>query len=179
MLLPGLTPGQWWYLIFSHLLPAILINFLINFGLGWFFFHPLEQVHLWEELSVKVLPSSISVDLIPTTFFLVLFTGLIVSRQVQGHLRRGRVGPLEPSKLGYPKLLCRIRHPRNPGTNLGLAAAVTLTLVPATILVFQCSGTLMLPLWHFILFKALYAAGLAALFTPLVVLRALAEPPPE
>ena len=165
-----LTDRQLRYLLLTHLLPAVLINFLINFGLGWLFFHVHEHVHLWETLSFKVLPSSISIDLVPTTFFLIFFTSLIASHQVQQHLSQGRVEPLACSDF-----LCRISHPSTPMTSLCLAVSLTLALVPATVLVFHWNSINMLPLWPFIWFKAIYAAVLSALFTPLVVLRTMAE----
>lgn len=165
-----LTDKQWRYLLLNQLLPAVLINFLINLGLGWLFFHTFSQVHLWQALSFTVLPTSIAIDLLPTTFFLVFFTSLIVSRQVYRLVRNGQVEPI--SCACY---LCRIGPPRNPVTSFRLAVSITLAVVPATVLVFHWNNIHTLPLWHFITFKSLYAAALAALFTPFVVLTTMAE----
>lgn len=164
-----LTHKQLRYLLIQHLLPAVLVNFLINFVCGWLFFHHKAEVHLWESFTFTALPSSIAIDLIPTTFFLVFFTGLIVSLQVASHLGQGRVAPVLDA-VWFPRM-----GPLNrPMASLRTAGAITLILVPAALLVFHWNEIGMLPFWEFVWFKSVYAAVLAALFTPFVVVRSLA-----
>lgn len=168
----NLTLTQWRYLLLYQLLPAILINFIINFAFGWLFFHTFEQVQLWQALSFSVLPTSIAVDLLPTTFFLIFFTGLIVSRQVGHHMHDGLIEPIT-----CPAYLRQINPPRNLMTSFRLAVLITLTLVPGTVLIFYWNNIDGLPLWDFVYFKSFYATVLAILFTPFVVLRTMAEQP--
>ena len=167
-----LTLTQQRYLLLKQLLPAILINFIVNFAFGWLFFHTSEQVPLWQALSFSVLPTSIVVDLIPTSFYLIFLTSLIVSRQVQHHMRDGLITPIT-----NPAFLCRISPLHGLMTSFRLALLITLILVPGTVLIFHWNNIDALPLWDFIYFKSFYATALAALFTPFVVLRAMVGEP--
>ncbi|GAB6042614.1 hypothetical protein [Endothiovibrio diazotrophicus] len=165
-----LSPVQRRYLVFNQLIPAAVINFLINAVFGWLFFHTSPTVPLLQPLGLNLLPNSIALDLIPTTFFLILFTALVVSHQIRGHLRRGE---LEPLDARLP--LATLYRPHSLRASLNAAALVTSLLVPLTVALLYGIGTRELPLWEFVAFKSLYATALAALFTPLVVLLALAE----
>jgi len=165
-----LSRAQRQFLLVNQLIPAVLINFLINAVFGWLFFHTSPTVPLTQAFGANLLPNSIALDLIPTTFFLLLFTSLVVSHQTRHHLQAGKVEPLDAPLPGADRY-----RPHSPFSSLHVATLITVALVPLTVALLYGLDIRELPPWSFIWFKALYASLLAPLFTPLVVLLALTE----
>src|SRR5262249_17216333 len=121
-----------------------------------------QSVPLWGQ-------QSIAGDTIGTCFFLPLFTCLIVTRLARGQVRAGRFPPLEGTPLG---LQWMPEHPFWRGTALGVISAVL--VAPPTIALLAVLGVTEQSFWGFVLFKAVFAAGLGAVVTPLIALWAIA-----
>lgn len=145
------------YLIAQAVIGA-LVNFVLNGALAWLLYRPLVELPLTGD-------QSIAGDTAVTSFLLPLLIALIVTPLVRKDMQAGRATalPRDSSRL-----------PTNPfllGLVLGLIAAILLT--PLIYFLFHAFGIETMAFWPFILFKAAFAAILAAFITPLVAKRAL------
>jgi hypothetical protein len=122
----------------------------------------------------------IAFDLVPTTFMIVLMTTIALSLLTHTRRRKGAVGMLDLAaaepRWGI-KLARRLpRHFALRAIALALGAcAVFIPLMLLLLFVAQVSDMAFVP---FLLFKAVYGAFLAALFTPPILIAALAWAPP-
>ena len=155
------------YLLIEHGVGSAVFNFLLNGAIAWLLFRHLADVPLWGQ-------QSIAGDTIGTTILLPLLTCLIVSRIARGHLRAGRVTPLDWSRRSHP--LLRALPASTFLRGLALAVMTTAMVAPVTLWALGALGVMQLGFWSFVFFKASFAAVLAAVVTPLVALWAIAEP---
>ncbi len=162
----ALAPAHRTFLIRDQIVGAAVVNLLINAAIGWAMFRTLAVVPLWGEWSVAA-------DIIGTAFMLPLLTCVIVSAITARQVRRGKLpAPAWPVSR-YP-LLARL--PANTlfrGLVLGVLAGLVVGL-PAVLTVHALEVAEM-DLGSFVLFKAIFAAILAALVSPVIALRALAD----
>jgi hypothetical protein len=154
-------------LLVDHVLIAAVVNAVINGSVAWLLFGGLSQVPLW---GVR----GIALDLTLTAFLLPLLYCVIATPPVRRAVRDGRFPPLPPETAPARWLPARARV---RGLVLGAAAAAT--AAPATVAGLAASGLESLPNPGFVVFKAAWAAALAACVGPVIVLTALAEPQPD
>ena len=151
------------YLLVEQAIGALVFNFVLNGVIAWLLFRHLETVPLWGQ-------QSIAGDTIATAIILPLLTCLIVTRIAHGHVRAGRIPPLRwrHAALGWLP-----RHAFTRG--LALAGLALALFAPVTIAGLEAAGVADLRLWPFVLFKASFAAGAAAIVAPVVALLALLD----
>jgi len=154
------------FLLLEQGLGSAVFNLLLNAGIAWVMFRHLAVVPMWGQ-------ESIGGDTLGTCFFLPFCTGLIVTALVQRRIRAGKLAPLEWTRTSHPWL-----NWLPPGTTkrsalLGLGTL--LVVGPLSILALWSASVSELPLHHFVAFKALFAAALALLVTPIISLWALSR----
>ena len=164
-----LTPEQRTYAIVSFVAVPAIANAVINGALGWATFRSLGAVPLWS------IGPAIGPDLVGTTLLLPLITCLIVTPLTRRHVRNGMVTPLPAPKLqgwlgwGPHGALAR-------GALLG--GACLAILGGATAVVLSALGVGPLTLTPLLALKVVFSVLLGLLVTPLIGLRALADPVP-
>jgi Fe2+ transport system protein B len=152
------------FLVIEQAAIPSVFNFVLNGLIAWALFHSATDVPLWGE-------SSIGVDLLATAFLLPFLTCVIVSGVVARHVRSGKVPPLPPGQLPHSRWFQRSSSTR--GLLLG-AGGVLFGAVP---LVWALSLGQAQPFSvpSFVAFKAVWAAMLAFMVTPVVGWWALAH----
>jgi hypothetical protein len=164
----SLSAGQRGYLIRGHVVIPVIINVLVNALAGGIAFRRTAVIPIWS------LQDSVMADLIGTSFFLTLITGLIASPLVHRDVRLGHVEPLRVRALiarGIPaSILLRS----------GLAAIVVTGLLAGPLF----TGCLLLPQLgisrlSYIAIKCTFAAILGMLVTPTFALAAMSDDPAE
>jgi hypothetical protein len=152
------------YLLLDQGLGAGIVNLLLNAGIAWLLFRGMESVPMWGQ-------QSIGGDTIGTAFVLPFLSTLIASAVVRGQVRAGYV---PAAALSARSALRRLPHGlAGRGAVLG-AIAVVLTGIP-TAMALDAAGTVEMGFRDFVLFKALFAAALGALVTPVIARAALAD----
>lgn len=142
----------------------MLFNLVLNGAIAWALFRSLDAVPLWGE-------SSVGVDLLATAFLLPFLTCLIVSSLVVRQVRTGGVPPLPPGPIPFSRWSERGTAAR--GLLLG-AIGVLFGAAPL-VWALDLGQAQPFPMPAFVLFKALWAAMLALLVTPVVGWWALAS----
>jgi hypothetical protein len=139
-------------------------NLVINGGIAWALFHSATGIPLWGE-------SSVGVDLLATAFLLPFLTCLIVSALVGRDVRAGRVPPLTAEQRSGSHWVDR------PASVRGLFLGALGVLFGALPLVWalHLGQAQPLPALSFVAFKAVWAAMLAFLVTPVIGWWALAS----
>jgi len=150
-------------MIEQGVIPTVF-NFVINGLIAWVLFRSAAAVPLWDE-------SSVGVDLLATGFLLPFLTCVIVSALVARQVRSGKVLPLPPEQLPHSRWFQRSASMR------GLFLGVVGVLFGAAPLVWALSLGQAQPFSvpSFVAFKAVWAALLALLVTPVVGWWALAN----
>jgi len=141
---------------------SLVINLVLNGLIAALMFRGTAAVPLWGQ-------QSIAGDTIGTTFFLPLITCLIETPLARRQVRAGRVPPVAGAPLG---LRWMPERAFTRGATLGLITAVT--IAPPTIAALAALGVTQKGFWGFVAFKAVFAAALAAVVTPLIALWAIA-----
>jgi len=159
------------YLLIEQGIGSAIFNLLLNGAIAWFMTRSLERVPLWGT------DLSIAGDTIGTTFMLPFFTCLIVTRLARGQVVRGRLPPVAWRRDSHAALGRLPARTLPRALVLGLATLVAVAPVAVWALtVFEVND---LGVWRFVAFKALFAAVLAAIVTPIVALGALGDTVPE
>jgi hypothetical protein len=150
-------------LIEQGAIPTIF-NLVLNGGIAWALFRSTATVPLWGR-------SSIGVDLLATAFLLPFLTCIIVSALVGRDVRSGKVPPLPFGQLPHSRWFQRSSSLR--GLLLGAAGV----LFGAAPIVWALSLGQAQPFSvpSFVAFKAVWAAMLALMVTPVVGWWALAS----
>lgn len=157
------------FLIRDQIIGAAVVNLLINAGIGWAMFRTMTTVPVWGQMSVAG-------DIIGTAFVLPLMTCVIVSAITARMVRRGKLpAPAWPASR-YPLLARLPRSTILRGVVLGAIASVV-TGVPAVLSVHALDVAEM-GLSDFVVFKAIFAALLAGVVSPMIALRALSDAAP-
>jgi len=144
-------------------IPSVF-NLVINGLIAWALFRSVPAVPLWGE-------SSVGVDLLATAFLLPFLTCIIVSGLVARHVRSGKVPPLPIEQLPLSRWFERSSTAR--GMLLG-AGALVFGAAPL-VSVLSLGQAQPIPVSSFVAFKAVWAAMLALLVTPVVGWWALAH----
>jgi hypothetical protein len=159
-----MSPRHRQYLMLEQGVGAGIFNLLLNGAIAWLVFRGATTVPLWGQ-------QSIGGDTIITAFMLPFLTTLIASRVVRGHVRKGSVPAFawNGSRLAawMPSGLT-LR-----GALLG-AVGVVVAGIPTTHLLARL-GIVEMTFGGFVVFKALFAAVLATIVTPLIARAALAD----
>ena len=154
------------YLITEHVIAGAVVNFFLNALIAWLSFRHLRAVPLWGQ-------QSIGGDLIGTTILLPLLTCLIVTRIVGVHLRHRR---LDAAEIGRGAREWLMKLPNGVMLRgLALGAVTTLVTAPVLLLLLASADVENMELGRFLLFKASYAAMLAAMVQPIVAMRAILD----
>jgi hypothetical protein len=152
------------FLIIDQGVVPTVFNLLLNGLIAWALFRSAEAVPLWGE-------SSIAVDLLATAFLLPFLTCLIVSALVGRHVRHGKVEPLRAGELPHSRWFTRPAIAR--ATLLG-GIGVFFGAVPL-VWALSLGSSQPFAVYPFVMFKAVWAAMLAAVLTPIVGWWALAS----
>ncbi len=152
------------FLIIEQGAVPTVFNFALNGAIAWALFRSAADVPLWGE-------SSLGVDLIATGFLLPFLTCLIVSAIVARHVRDGKVPPLRGDQLPNTRWFERTTLQR--GLALG-AAGVVFAALPL-VWALHLAQAQPLAVYSFVTFKAVWAAMLALLVTPVIGWWALAN----
>jgi hypothetical protein len=161
-----MTPHLRHYLLLEHVIGAAVVNVLLNALIAWLSFRHLADVPLWGT-------QSIGGDLVGTTMVLPLLTCSIATRIVRAHLRRGRINSTDLGEGSYALLEKLPDALLARGLTFG--AITTIVAAPIILALLGAAGVENLALRDFVLFKATYAAVLAAMVQPVVALRAMLE----
>ena len=151
------------FLLLEQGVGSVIINLVINAVIAFVLFRGASTVPLWGQ-------QSIAGDTIGTTFFLPLITCLIATPLVRRQVRAGRVAPLAGTPMGLQRM---------PGQTFWrgcvLGVISTLLVAPPAIGVLAALGVTEQVFWGFVVFKAVFAAALGAVVTPLIALWAIAD----
>jgi hypothetical protein len=157
------------YLLVTCCIGSAIVNAIINGGLGWGMTQSFPMLPLWR------IPG-VAADLAGTAFGVTFGTCLGMVLQIRRDIRRGKVGPVEPSALSPGIAAIVARFPA--GTlrrSLGLgAASVPLFALPVALglLVMKIGSLDRVP---FVALKSGFAALQAATVTPLIALGVLGD----
>jgi len=154
------------FLVEQGAIPA-LFNLVLNGAIAWALFRTASGVPLWGE-------SSVGVDLLATAFLLPFLTCVIVSALVAREVEAGKVDPLPEAQRSHSRWVAR--SPSRRGLFLG--AAVILFGALPLVWALHLGAARPFPVGSFIAFKALWAAMLAFLVTPVIAWWALSAPRP-
>lgn len=152
------------FLIVEQGLVPTVFNLLLNGLIAWALFRSAEAVPLWGE-------SSVAVDLLATAFLLPFLTCLIVSSIVGRHVRDGKVDTLRADQLPHSRWFTR--PPIARAALLG-GIGVVFGAVPL-VWALSLGSSQPFAVSSFVMFKAVWAAMLAAVLTPIVGWWALAS----
>ena len=155
------------YILIEQGIGSAVFNLLLNGAIAWFMARSLERVPLWGT------DLSIAGDTIGTTFLLPFFTCLIVTRLARGQVASGRLPPVSWRRDAHAALG---RLPaRTLPRALVLGVATLIAVAPVAVWALTALEVTDLGMWRFVAFKALFAALLAAIVTPIVALGALGD----
>lgn len=159
------------YVLLEQGIGAAIFNLLLNGAIAWLMVRSLERVPLWGG------DVSIAGDTIGTTFILPFMTCLIVTRLARGMVEKGKLPPLAWRRTSHATLG---RLPARTSTrSLVLGVVGLIGFAPVAVWAFAALEVQDLGAWSFVVFKALFAAVLAGIFTPLVALMALGDALPR
>ena len=158
------------YLLLEQGVGAAVFNFVLNAAIAWAMFRSVAVVPLWGQQSIMG-------DTIGTCFLLPVITCFIATRLVRGQVRAGKVAALGWTRASHPVLGWLPQTTGRRGVALGLVSIAL--LAPLALAALVLLGVAAMPFWHFVVFKAAFAAFAAALVTPLVALWAIAEAPAD
>ena len=164
-----LTSEQRTYALASFVVIPAVANTVINGVIGWATFRGVDAIPLWST------GPAVGSDLVGTCLFLPLFTCLIVTPLTRRHVRNGMVAPL----LGLDLPSWLRWGPRGAFARGVLLGVACLAIVGgATAVALSALGVGPLTLTPLLLLKVVFSVLLGLLVTPVIGLRALADPAP-
>jgi len=159
-----MSPEHRRFLVLEQGVGSAVFNFVLNGVIAWLLFRSLERVPLWGQ-------QSIAGDTIGTCFFLPFFTALIVTPLVRRRIRAGSVAPLGWTRETHPSLGWLPSGTTKRALVLGVICV--LAVAPLSVWALGRLGVDELGFWHFVGFKATFAAALALLVTPVISIWAM------
>jgi len=160
-LVDSLTPAQRRFVLLDNGVGAFVVNLLLNGAIAWLLFRNATHVPMWGQ-------SSVAGDTIATAFLLPAITCLIVTPVARGRVRTGRVAAVGAALWRW--------IPRNMVWRALLIGLICLlVLSPLTLFVLGTLGVGEWSPWHFVYFKAMFAAVEGALVTPFLALWAISD----
>jgi hypothetical protein len=170
----ALLPDQRRWIVLNGLLVTAAINLVANAVIARVSVGSAATVHLW---GVPVLdkPSTV-IDTVGTFFFLPFVTCLSCTRAIGIERRRGRLsafrlGDAGPWLRGLPERLLQ--------RGLVLGAVCVAVLSPVALIALLVSGVGDMSRTSFVVYKAVLGVALGLVVTPVIALRAMADPLPE
>ena len=157
-----MSPEHKRFLLVEEGVGSVVVNLLLNALIAYLMFRGATTVPLWGQ-------QSIAGDTIGTTFFLPLFTCLIVTRLARGQVRAGRIARLAGTPYGLQWMPARSLW---RGALLGVICVIL--IAPPTLAALSAVGVTQQSFWRFVAFKAGFAAALGFVVTPLIALWAIA-----
>jgi hypothetical protein len=159
-----MSPRHRRYLLLDQGVGSVVVNLAVNAAIAWLLFRGATTVPLWGS-------QSIAGDTLATAFLLPFLSTLIASAVVRGQVRSGYVPRLSLSD-GSP--LQRLPAGlAGRGAVLGGLGLLTAGLPTAAGL--DAIGVADMAFGDFVLFKAVFAAALGAVVTPVIARVALAD----
>jgi hypothetical protein len=145
---------------------GLVINCLLSIGFTVLAFRGHPWIGLWGA-------NGIAADLVPTVFMLTLMGNLALSLLARKRLRDGLVAPMSAQRCG---VLAR-RLPAHLGARLVLTAlAVTVVVVPLSVLVLVFLGVESISYARYLGFKAVYGPLVGAISAAPIIEAALKAP---
>jgi hypothetical protein len=157
------SPAHKRFLLVEQGVGSVVVNLVLNALIAFLLFRGAASVPLWGQ-------QSIAGDTIGTTFFLPLFTCLIVTPLSRRRVRAGDLAPIEGAPLGLQWL-----PERTVWRAVGLGALTAGVLAPLSLATLTLLGVAEQSFWGFVAFKAIFAAALGAVLTPLIALWAISN----
>ena len=141
-----------------------VFNFVLNGAIAWALFRSVATVPLWGA-------SIVGVDLLVTAFLLPFLTCVIVSALITRKVRSGNLAVLPLGQLPHSRWFQRSVSRR------GLFLGIVGVMFGAVPLVWALSlgQSQPIPMFSFVMFKAVWAGMLALMVTPIVAWWALAN----
>jgi hypothetical protein len=161
-----MSPAHKRFLLLEEAVGSVIVNLIINSAIAFLMFRGASQVPLWGQ-------QSIAGDTVGTTFFLPLFTTLIVTPLARKNVQAGRFEALEWARDVPPALQWLPQGTFARGLVLGFLCMVI--VAPLSVGALSALGMTEQSFWSFVTFKALFAAALGAPVTPLIALLAIAK----
>lgn len=160
------------WVLYNALLGTAVVNLVLNAGPAWISTSGHRQVVLWS-IPAAGRPSVLP-DTIATLFVLPFMTCVMCSAAVHRSQRRGEL-PLLGSFSNLPVRLDRLPA-RVLLRGLVLGATAVLVIAPVVIAGLMVADPQGLSREGFTIYKALLGVGLGLFVTPLVAIRAMADP---
>ena len=155
------------FLLLEQGIGSVLVNLPLNALIAWLAFRGAAEVPFWGS-------QSIAGDTIGTCFVLPLITTLIVTPLSRHRVRSGTLEPLAWTER------MRATLGRLPaGTwwrGVAFGALTAVAVAPLALAALRGGGMDALSVGSFVAFKAVFAAALGALVTPIIAGYAIAEP---
>jgi ABC-type enterobactin transport system permease subunit len=170
----GLLPDQRRWIVLNGLAVTAVINLVANAVIARVSVGDAATVHLWGVPLIDK-PSTI-IDTVGTFFFLPFVTCLSCGRAIGIERGRGRVSALGLGDVGA--WLGRLPEARLRRAVV-LGAVCTAVLSPVAVVALLASGVGDMSRTSFVAYKAVLGVALGAIVTPLIALRAMADPLPE
>ena len=154
------------YLILEQGIGSAILNVGINAAIAYLMFANHSVVPFWGI-------ESISADTLGTCFVLPFLTCMVVTRLVNFEVKRGRFAA--PSWRRSSNWLLNMLPSKTLQRALVLGFLCAAVIAPVAILTLKATGVGDLPFSSFLLFKSLFAGGLAGLVGPVIALSALGD----
>lgn len=160
-----MTRSHYRFLILEQLLGSALFNLALNGAIGWLAFKQLTRVPLWGI-------QSIASDTLVTSFMLPFMTCVVVTQTTYWQVRSKRLQAL--GRHAHRQLA---RLPRRALARSVLFGSLGLAIAGPVLALLAAASVAPMSLRDFIIFKATYAAVMAAILTPPIALWALGDAP--
>jgi hypothetical protein len=153
------------FLLLEQGLGSIVVNLPLNAAIAWLAFRGIAEVPFWGS-------QSIAGDTVGTCFVLPLITTLVATPLCRGRVRAGTLAPLAWTDR------MRATLGRLPSGTWRRAVAfgvlTTMAVAPLALASLRGAGMGALSFGSFVAFKAVFAAALGALVTPIIAGYAIA-----
>lgn len=163
---PALTPAHRRHLWLQQGVFAVVLNFVINYGLAWALFrdHPL--------VALRGDPS-MTTDTVITAVLLPIILALVITSGIRRDVARGKLAPPSWRRPAHPAVAWLPDKTWRRGGRLGLMALVVTGVPLIGALHLWAPEGLALSTWLWV--KAGYAGVLAGLLAPVLALAALGD----
>jgi len=152
------------FLLIDQCLIPTIVNFVMNGLIAWLLNRSASTIPLWQG-------SSVALDLIATAFILPFAICIIVSATIKSKVLSGKISPLLPNQFPNSRWFKRLALFR--GLFLGILGVIFGAL--PILWALSLGQAQPFPVISYILFKAVWAALIASLITPIVGWWALAN----
>lgn len=158
-----ILPAHRTFIIINQGIVSTIFNFFLNMGIAWFLYRGLQQVPLWGSMSIGL-------DTVMTAFILPCLSCYFIAISIWFTIRQGWI----PAIVDYPTHGFIGSFIKLPVVVQGLVYGVAGVLfigVPVVVW-FMVSGNNSLSFYSFLWFKAVFAAVLSLVVSPIIGLLA-------